>query len=104
MSLTSITRFFELTSDDPILTPIVTRLKEVFRNLITKQIIDGQLLVKIPLVAGSVNNVPHKVGRVLNGYIIVGSSADSRFWDSGSTDFFLKLNCSTNTTVSLWVF
>jgi len=70
-------------------------------------IINGVLVQNVPLTTGE-NTVEHKLGRKLLGYIVVGNSADSRIWDSQASNNLpsktLVLNCSANTTVSLWVF
>lgn len=104
MSSSSLLRFLELQSDDPALARVVGRVKEIFRALFQKQIIDGQILSSISLLSASPNRIPHKLGRKVNGYIIVRSSALSTFSDSGSDESFLTLNCSANTTVDIWVF
>lgn len=79
-----------------------------FRAILAKEILDGVLLTDVALVTGSVNSVPHGLGRVLTGWIPARVRAQSTLWDSqasnGQASSTLALNCSANVTVDLWVF
>lgn len=82
---------------------------EAFTNQLSqKQIIDGQILKNITLITGSVNEVSHKLGRELTGWIIIRNRANSILWDSQDSNLrkglTLLLNCTANTVVDLWVF
>jgi len=84
------------------------RLQEYFQPITRCPIIDGTLLTNVSLVTGSVNNVPHLLGRTILGYIIVRNRSQSQIWDSQDANIFAKktlaLNTSANTTVDIWVF
>lgn len=69
-------------------------------------ILDGVLLQNIQLVSGQPNEVAHLLGRNYRGFLVVDSSADSRFWSAASTfrARFIDIRCSANTTVNLWIF
>lgn len=69
-----------------------------------KFIVDG-ILINASLVNGSVNLVPHGLGRVPNGYVVIYKSANSDLWDDSNPDsLFLRLNVTANVNVKLWVF
>lgn len=78
-----------------------------FNPFLNSEIVDGILLTNIPLVTG-VNEINHKLGRILQGWIPVGQSANANIWDSQATNIrkarTLILNSSANLTISLWVF
>lgn len=78
--------------------------QSVSKNLI----VNGVFLGPIPLAAGTVNNIEHKLGRPLKGWIVVGKNSNVDVWDSQDANVFkskfLALNCSANVTVNLWVF
>lgn len=80
----------------------------VFKVIIDKAILDGNLLQDIPLDSAILNSVDHKLGRSPRGYIVVRSNANSNVWDSQDVNPMptktLNLNCDVNVTISLWVF
>lgn len=69
---------------------------------------DGVMLSGVKLTTGSVNNVEHKLGRVLQGWQVIGRDSNAQIWDSQADNVFkakfLALNCSADVTVNLWVF
>lgn len=78
------------------------------RQVGSKEIVDGQILKNIKLIAGSTNEIPHKLGRELLGWFIIRLRSNSIIWDSQDThlrkNVSLVLNCSADTTIDLWVF
>lgn len=69
-------------------------------------ILDGVLLQNVFLTSGQANEISHRLGRAYRGFIVVDSTADSRFW-TATTTFkarIIDLRCSANTTVNLWIF
>lgn len=83
-------------------------IDSIFSILPKLEILDGQLLKGIKLTTGSVNLVSHKLGRPLIGYVIVLKSASTDIWDdqlsNTLSDKYLTLNCTSDVTVSMWVF
>lgn len=73
-------------------------------DIALKEILDGELLKDVVIVAGTPKLVAHKLGRKPVGYLVVRRSANSMVWDSAATKEFLTLSASANVTVSLWVF
>lgn len=69
---------------------------------------NGVQLTGILLNVGVVNNIEHKLGRQLQGWIVVGQNANAQIWDSQDANTFktkfLALQSSANVTVNLWVF
>ena len=68
------------------------------------EISTGKLLRSIALTTTQ-TSVPHTLGSVPNGYIVVYRSADARVWDSASPDrnnFYLTASAAV--TVTLLVF
>lgn len=83
-------------------------VNETFGSILGSQILDGVLLTDIELTTGVSNNIEHKLGREIIGYIIVKKNANSIIWDSQDTNklsnLTLVLNCSANVKISLWIF
>ncbi len=79
---------------------------ETFKTVVSREVLDGQLISGLSLVSGSLQRVEHKLGRAPRGYIVTSRSANSVVWDSESTlpSKYLELNVSANVTLSLWVF
>lgn len=77
------------------------------KTILDKQIVDGRLIEGVTLVSGD-NDIEHKLSRDLRGYLVVRQSASASIYDKQSLvlqpNRFLRLNASTNLTVSLWVF
>lgn len=69
-------------------------------------IVNGVLLQDISLVSSTINTVEHKLGRTPLGYIVVTKNANANIWNEVSTftSKFLMLQCSSDVTISLWVF
>jgi hypothetical protein len=68
--------------------------------------LDGVYLKDISLTTGITNAIPHLLKRKYQGYFVTKLNANSVIWVSNSEkpDFFLKLSCSANCVVDLWVF
>lgn len=82
---------------------------ENFTNQLSqKSIIDGQILKQVNLISGSINEIPHKLGRELIGWYVIRNRANSVIWDSQDSNLrktlTLILECSADTVVDLWVF
>lgn len=109
MPSSSLIKFLDLTTDDQKLRPILDRLKEVVRVLSNKQLIDGQLLEEVAVLkyapTNYVNMIPHKLGRKMNGYIVVRAFPNVGISeDVPSDETFIYLRSTLAATISLWVF
>jgi hypothetical protein len=82
--------------------------------LILKEKLD-EILSKVPLLHGqftdevqigtSAIDVPHRLGRIAIGRVLVYQSADARIWDTAKPDGKrFRLQASATTRVRLWVF
>lgn len=73
--------------------------------LIKNQFLNGQLINDIALVIGD-NDISHKLGRKIQGWVIVDIDAVSNIYRKTSTTptLTIKLNSSANCTVSLYIF
>lgn len=100
------TSFKRLNVDDYNLTQIQNNIEEFSRPITNSEVIDGVLLEDISLVSASTTSVPHKLGRNIQGWIVVRNDTNCAVWETtASTDNeFIALNTSADTTVSLWVF
>lgn len=100
--------FSKIQSDDEVLNRVQDNVAQTFQPIIQQPILGGNILPGISLLTGVDNNVPHKLGRKLIGYMVVRKNSNSTVWDSQgfnlSQNSTLILNCSANTTVDLWVF
>lgn len=86
---------------------IQTNWKGIIDNALNSPIIDGNLLTGVALASGA-NVINHKLGRALQGWLIVGNNANVTVYDtqaSNSTpNLTLQLTASGAATVSLWCF
>lgn len=71
-----------------------------------KEILDGRLLKGVILLMAGTTLVAHGLGREALGWIVVENIANAVVWQEQSDvpSKLLALNCSADTTVSLWVF
>ncbi len=76
---------------------------KVLDDLSSNPLNNGSLLTAIDLVAGS-NDVSHKLGRKLQGWIVVNKSAASDLYSDSSDKTILKLTASAACKVTLFVF
>lgn len=66
---------------------------------------NGTKLDDIDLITGQANTVDHKLGRKATGYFIFLKNTTADVWNdpiAGETNIIFR--CSSNVTVSLWVF
>jgi hypothetical protein len=68
-------------------------------------IIDGNLLKDVNLIAGQDNVINHGLNRGPLFWMLARINAQSTVWEirHNLEDRFLKLRCSANCTVNLWV-
>lgn len=79
-------------------------LKSIEDKLPKASILKGHQLDGIALDT-SETAVPHRLGRPLVGYLIVGSSSGASVWgETASNAVNLYLQASAPVTVSLWVY
>jgi uncharacterized lipoprotein YmbA len=75
--------------------------------LLAKQIVNGNLLQNVSLASGS-NTINHKLGRKLQGWLIVRQRASASVYDTQDSnqhqDLTLTLTSSASVSVDLWVF
>lgn len=75
--------------------------------LLANPLAQGQLLKSVSLVSGS-NSINHKLGRKLQGWIIVRLRASATVYDTQDANqspaVTLQLTASAPVTVDLWVF
>lgn len=93
---------------DKDLSKLQNNIDIVIKPILNCPIIDGVLVENVSLSTSSANEVFHKLGRKPIGFIIVKQSADSRIWDSQSSnptpDRTFLLSCSNAVTVNIWFF
>ena len=68
------------------------------------ELVRQRALVTASLLASGAVNVNHGLGRVPQGWIVVGIDAQATVWSSGSTNKTLTLLTSADAGVTLWVF
>lgn len=75
--------------------------------LLASPIANGLLLTNVALITG-VTAVNHRLGRKIQGWIIVGINGIAEIYDNQATNqipqLTLSLTSDTDVTVSLWVF
>jgi hypothetical protein len=102
----SISAFRRVRSKDNDLRQVQDAVGFVFLDIASKEILDGQLIKNI-FINGFLS-IDHKLGRELQGYVVVMQDANVVVWDSQATNTIpaskLVLNSSGPTTISIWVF
>ncbi|MEL0117936.1 MAG: hypothetical protein VXB01_03265 [Opitutae bacterium] len=68
----------------------------------------GVFLEQVQLKTGQDNQVGHSLGHKANGYLVLTKSAQADIFDGvngiGESREHIKLRCSADVTVNLWVF
>lgn len=77
--------------------------KEIFDDITGREIIDGIRIDDVALVT-TTKRIAHGLGRVPNGWIVVGIYGSATVWEVSRDELFLTLDCSANVTADLWVF
>jgi len=93
---------------DPELQEFEFRVEDTFRPITDSSIIDGRIISDIELSSGTISKIAHKLGRKLQGWVIVGKNAAQHVYDdnSGQTDLdtYIHLTAGGTVTVNVWVF
>jgi len=63
----------------------------------------GNLLKDIELSATALN-VPHRLGRTPEGYLITKKNANATVWNGEMDQSIISLTASGNVTVDLWIY
>jgi hypothetical protein len=87
---------------DEIINRIQDNIATSVNQVVTNPINQGQL-IQASLAGGS-NAVPHKLGRVPQGYFIGSQSNASTIHETSRDSTFLNLTASSAVSVSLWIF
>jgi hypothetical protein len=106
------TRFSRVLQSDTDVTLTSDRIQEIADFIEKCPLIDGQLIEDVSLTSGfggtNDNTVSHNLGRAYKGFIITNISSSSNVYESPTINREKKnsliLRCSSNATVSLWVF
>lgn len=100
--------FERVNTTDPSLREVQYRLQETLRPITDSSILDGVFLKDIDLASGTTTKVPHKMGRSIIGWIVVGKNAAQHVYDvnSGKADLdtYIHLTAGGTVTVNIWVF
>lgn len=87
---------------------IQDNLVKVLQPVTSNELLNGNILTKIALVSGSVNNIPHGLGRPLIGWYLVRVRASATVYDTQDTNLnpssTLALHTSAGVTVDIAVF
>lgn len=79
-----------------------------FKQVASKEILEGKLVDSVEIPTGGVVQVPHGLSRAPRGWIVTRKSANADIWDSQTENTTpsrtLALNSSATVTISLWVF
>lgn len=97
----------KLGSDSNELTRVQEYISRCFGGIIGSEIIDGVLLQEVDLTAGQ-NEISHRLGRKLRGWVVVRQRANVGIWDEQDSNskphLTLVLQASGPVTVDLWIF
>lgn len=98
--------FRRVRSQDDVVRQLQDAVGAVFQDVVSREILDGQVIEGVQITTGTPYAVSHKLSRALVGYIVIRKNADANVWDSVSAapSSILILNSSANVTISVWVF
>lgn len=95
--------FSSINTPDKNLQLIQDNITKTTTPLLAMPMVGGNTLTGIALVAGQDNQVPHKLGRTSQYFIVIQQSADSTVWQVSANSTYIVLRCSADCTVGLWV-
>lgn len=94
-------------SEHPVMMLMQTQWASQLDKLLSNPIVGGNLITNIDMIAGT-NVINHRLGKKLQGWIVVGQNADANFYDRQSTNSMpnltLQLVSSAIVTINLYVF
>lgn len=80
------------------------RWASIINPFLSKAFVKGQLLPNVSLINGA-TVVNHKLGRIMQGWIIADQNAAASIYRSAAfNDLTLTLTSNASVTVNLWVF
>lgn len=97
--------FKKFYTEDQDLGNLQDNIEDAINPFIKNQFLDGLLRTGIEIVAGD-NDIPHKLGRKIQGWVVVDQDATAAFYrkPSSTPTLTIKLNSSANCTISLYIF
>lgn len=94
--------------DDVNLSRIQGNVENALDAILSNHLLDSRILTGIVMTAGVDKAINHGLGRKLEGWIVIGVSADTRIFDKQTTNAqptaTLILNSVNTATVNLLVF
>lgn len=100
--------FRKLNTDDRNLNLVQDNIDNAFNPLTKNELLDGLIITDIDLVTGQDNIINHKLGRKIQGWIVIGKDAAADIYDNQSSNSLpnltLLLRTTANCTINLYVF
>ena len=97
----------KINTDDRIINMVQDNVGNILDFYSSLPILQGNILTNISLKAAS-NSIPHKLNRLLTGWIVIRQRASAIIYDTQDTNtqptVFLKLTSSAPVVVDLYVF
>lgn len=94
-------------SDHPVMMLMQTQWATQLDKLLNNPILGGNLIFDVDMAIGT-NVINHKLGRKLQGWIVIGQDATASFYDNQATNSMpnltLNLVSSAVVTINLYVF
>ena len=79
-------------------------IQDSLQPIVENTLLDSQKLSNISLTQGIVNNIPHKLNRVPNGWKTLNQYAQADLWNAKASDNnYIYLVCSSDVVVDLEV-
>lgn len=104
----AIKRLKKLNTANRDLNLIQDNTEDAINSIALNSFLNGNILEDIQLVTGQDNIVNHKLGKKLQGWLLVGNNANSVIYDNQSSNntpnLTLLLRATANCTVKLYVF
>lgn len=103
----NIRAFPQVQTDDRNVNQLQKNIQQSLGPVIANPLVSGVILESVSLASGD-NTIPHKLGRVLQGWVVVRKRAASEIFDKQDSnptpEVTLVLNASVAVVVNLYVF
>jgi len=104
----AIKRFKKLNTSDRDQNLIQDNIEDAINSIVLTAFLNGNTLENVALVTGQDNSIAHKLGKKLQGWVVIGQDTAAVVYDNQSANntpsLTLLLKTTVNCTVKLYVF
>lgn len=95
--------FSSINTPDKNLQLIQDNITKTITPVLAMPMVGGNTLTQVSLVSGQDNQIPHKLGRPSQYFLVIQQNANSNVWQVSADGTYIVLRCSASCIVSLWV-